>query len=214
MRTHRVFQCLAAALTAGLLLAVMTAKAADAPTAKPSGEEPKAPPRQPDVVYVPTPQKVVDKMLEMAEIKKGDVVYDLGCGDGRIVVTAAKLFGARAVGIDINPERIAEAKANAEKAGVEKLVRFEENDLFLADFKEATVVTLFLLPNINLKLRPKLLQDLKPGTRIVSNTFDMGDWKPEKETTVGDPNDEDAYLSHRLFLWVVPQRDAKPANQE
>src|SRR6185436_16433709 len=120
----------------------------------------------------------------LANIKKTDVVYDLGCGDGRIVITAARTYGARGVGIDIDPVRIAEAKENAKKAGVEHLVRFEENDLFLANFKEATVVTLFLLPQLNLKLKPKLMEDLKPGTRIVSNTFDMGDWKPEKEMTV------------------------------
>jgi predicted O-methyltransferase YrrM len=111
------------------------------------------------------------------------------------------------VGIDINPVRIAEAKANAKTAGVENLVRFEENDLFEADFHQATVVTLFLLPNINLKLLPKLLEQLKPGTRVVSNTFDMGDWKPEKEATVGDANEDSySYLSKKLFLWIIPER--------
>jgi ribosomal protein L11 methylase PrmA len=136
------------------------------------------------------------------------VVYDLGCGDGRIVITAAKNLGAHGVGIDINPVRIGEAKANAKRAGVENMVRFEENDLFQADIHEASVVTLFLLPEVNLKLRPKLIQDLKPGTRIVSNTFDMGDWKADKEATVGNP-DEQTYLSHRLYLWVVPPRSGK-----
>ena len=124
-----------------------------------------APRREPDVPYVPTTEAAVQAMLKLGDVKKTDVVYDLGCGDGRIVITAAKNFGARGVGIDINPVRIGEAKENARKAGVEKLVRFEENDLFEADIHEATVVTLFLLPHINLKLRPKLLQDLKPGTR-------------------------------------------------
>jgi SAM-dependent methyltransferase len=159
-----------------------------------------------DVPYVPTTEEAVDAMLKLAEVKKGDVVYDLGCGDGRIVVAAAKNYGARGVGIDIDPQRIAEANANARRAGVEKLVRFEENDLFKADFKEATVVTLFLLSSVNLKLKPMLLAQLKPGTRIVSNTFDMGsDWKPEKEYTV--PNtDDDSFLSHRLYLWTVPAR--------
>ena len=137
-----------------------------------------APKREPDVPYVPTTDAAVQAMLKLGEVKKTDVVYDLGCGDGRIVIAAAKSYGARGVGIDINPVRIGEAKENAKKAGVEKLVRFEENDLFEAKIGEATVVTLFLLPNINLKLRPKLLADLKPGTRVVSNTFDMGDWKP------------------------------------
>jgi precorrin-6B methylase 2 len=164
--------------------------------------------RQPDVPFVPTTEEAVQAMLKLADVKKTDVVYDLGCGDGRIVVAAAKNFGARAVGIDINPERIKEAKENARKAGVESLVRFEENDLFQADIHEASVVTLFLLSSVNLKLRPKLLADLKPGTRIVSNTFDMGDWKPEKEAIVGSP-DEDTYLSHKLYLWIVPQRTGR-----
>src|SRR5450759_1394396 len=160
------------------------------------------PKREPDVPYVPTTEAAVQAMLKLADVKKADVVYDLGCGDGRIVIAAAKNLGARGVGIDINPVRISEAKENAKKAGVEKLVRFEENDLFEADIHEATVVTLFLLPHINLKLRPKLLQDLKPGTRIVSNTFDMGDWKPEKEAIVPE-TDADSY-SHKLYFWIVP----------
>ena len=167
-----------------------------------------SPRRDPDVPYVPTTEAAVEAMLKLAGVKKTDIVYDLGCGDGRIVIAAAKKFGAHGVGIDINPERIAEAKENAKKAGVEDLVRFEENDLFLADFHEATVVTLFLLPAVNLKLRPKLLQDLKPGTRVVSNTFDMGDWKAEKEATVGS-TDEESYLSHRLYLWTIPPRSGK-----
>jgi SAM-dependent methyltransferase len=167
-----------------------------------------APRRQPDVPYVPTTEAAVQTMLKLADVKKTDVVYDLGCGDGRIVITAAKSLGARGVGIDINPVRIGEANENAKKAGVEKQVRFEENDLFEADIHEATVVTLFLLPHINLKLRPKLLQDLKPGTRIVSNTFDMGDWKPEKEAIVPE-TDDDSYLSHKLYLWIVPAGPGK-----
>ncbi len=166
------------------------------------------PRRDPDVPYVPTTEPAVEAMLKLAGVKKTDIVYDLGCGDGRIVIAAAKTYGAHAVGVDINPVRIAEAKENAKKAGVENLVRFEENDLFDADIHEATVVTLFLLPNINLKLKPKLLADLKPGTRIVSNTFDMGDWKAEKEVTVGD---EDTYLSHHLYLWTVPPRNGSNA---
>lgn len=158
-----------------------------------------------DVPYVPTSEEAVEAMLKLAGVKKTDVVYDLGCGDGRIVIAAAKLFGAHGVGIDIDPARIAEAKANAKKASVENLVRFEENDLFKADFHEASVVTLFLLTSVNMRLRPKLLQDLKPGSRIVSNTFDMGDWKPDKEISVGDPA-ESYYLSHKFFLWTVPNR--------
>lgn len=162
------------------------------------------PGRKPDVPFVPTTEEAVEAMLKLAGVKKSDTVYDLGCGDGRIVIAAAKSYGAHAVGIDIDPQRIKEAKENAKKANVETLVRFEENDLFKADFRPATVITLFLLPEVNLKLKPKLLQDLKPGTRIVSNTFDMGDWKPEKEFTVGGDND-DTYLSRRLFLWIVPE---------
>jgi SAM-dependent methyltransferase len=167
------------------------------------------PARDPDVPYVPTTDQAVQAMLKLADVKKGDVVYDLGCGDGRIVISAAKNFGARGVGIDINPVRIAEAKENARKAGVEDRVRFEENDLFKADFHEATVVTLFLLPNINLKLRPRLLEELKPGTRVVSNTFDMGDWKALKEADVEGADDEETYLSRKVFLWIVPARSAK-----
>ena len=176
--------------------ALLFAAAAAAQTAEPR--------RTPDVPFVPTTDEAVAAMLKLADVKKGDIVYDLGCGDGRIVIGAAKL-GARAVGIDINPVRIAEAKENAKKAGVLDRVRFEENDLFEADIHEATVVTLFLLSSVNLKLRPKLMQDLKPGTRVVSNTFDMGDWKAEKEVTVGNP-DEESYLSHHLYLWTIPQK--------
>ena len=166
------------------------------------------PVREPDVPYVPTTEQAVEAMLKLAGVKATDIVYDLGCGDGRIVISAAKNFGARGVGIDINPVRINEAKENAKKAAVEDKVKFIERDLFEADFREATVVTLFLLPNINLKLRPKLMEQLKPGTRVVSNTFDMGDWKAEKEITVGDPDDNDAYLSKRLYLWTIPAKSA------
>jgi ribosomal protein L11 methylase PrmA len=162
------------------------------------------PARKPDVAYVPTTNDAVEAMLKLAEVTSSDTVFDLGCGDGRIVIAAAKLRGARGVGIDIDPVRVSESRANAKKAGVEKRVRFEENDVFEADIHEATVVTLFLLPELNVKLLPKLLRDLKPGTRIVSNTFDMGDWQAAKQATVGDPNDEDHPFSHRLYLWIVP----------
>ena len=155
-----------------------------------------------DVPYVPTTEEAVQAMLRLADVKRTDVVYDLGCGDGRIVIAAAKDFGARGVGIDIDRVRIREAKKNARKAGVEALVRFEAKNLFQADIREASVVTLFLLPEVNLRLRPKLLRDLKPGTRIVSNTFDMGDWKAEQEATVG----AESTLSHKLYLWIVPLR--------
>ena len=154
-----------------------------------------APSRAPDVPYVPTPQNVVEAMLKLGEVKKGDILYDLGSGDGRIVVTAAKMYGVRGTGIDINPERIAEANANAKEAGVTDHVKFLNQDLFEADMRDATVVTLYLLPSINLKLRPKLWKELKPGTRIVSHSFDMGDWAPEKKIEVD---------GRYLYLWRVP----------
>jgi hypothetical protein len=153
--------------------------------------------RTPDVVFVPTPQPVVDAMLKMAGVHKGDVLYDLGSGDGRIPITAAKTYGVRAVGIDIDPERIAEASANAKAAGVTDLVSFREGDLFESDISEASVVTLYLLPSLNEKLRPKLLAELKPGTRIVSHAFDMGDWKPEKERVVD---------GRSVYFWTIPAR--------
>jgi len=161
--------------------------------------------REPDVPYLPTTEPAVVAMLKLAGVKSTDIVYDLGCGDGRIVIAAAKDFGARGVGIDINPERIQEARANAKKAGVEDRVRFEEGDLFTADIHDATVVTLFLLTSVNQRLRPKLLADLKPGTRVVSNTFDMGDWKPDKEGEVEGAGDG-AYFSRKLYLWTIPPR--------
>ena len=153
--------------------------------------------RTPDVIYVPTPQEVVEDMLRLVDVKKGDVLYDLGCGDGRIPITAAKLYGVRAVGIDIDPQRIAEAKENAKKAGVTHLVDFRLADLFQSDFREASVITLYLLPDLNVKLRPRLLAEMKPGTRIVSHQFDMGDWKPEKRL---DSN------GRTIYFWVIPNR--------
>lgn len=155
-----------------------------------------SPARTPDVPFVPTSQELVVQMLKLANVSKGDTVYDLGCGDGRIVITAAKQFGAHAVGVDINPERIKEANENAHKAGVTDKVRFVEGDLFTAEIRPATVVTLYLLPNVNLKLRPRLLKELKPGTRVVSHSFDMDDWKPEKEIDVN---------GSRLYLWMIPE---------
>jgi cyclopropane fatty-acyl-phospholipid synthase-like methyltransferase len=150
-----------------------------------------------DVPYVPTANAVVEAMLKLAGVKKTDIVYDLGCGDGRIIITAAKEYGAHGVGVDINPERIQEARANAKQAGVDNLVKFEENDLFAADIRNATVVTLYLLPSVNVKLRPKLFSDLKPGTRVVSHSFDMGDWKPEKEESVDGAN---------IYFWTIPAK--------
>jgi 2-polyprenyl-3-methyl-5-hydroxy-6-metoxy-1,4-benzoquinol methylase len=152
-----------------------------------------------DVPYVPTSQSVVEAMLELAQVNKNDVVYDLGSGDGRIPITAAQKYGARGVGIDIDPERIQESNVNAQKAGVTDRVRFIQQDLFKTDVREATVVTLYLLPEVNLKLRPKLLQELRPGTRIVSHSFDMGDWKPQRTVQVGGTT---------IYLWVVPKQGA------
>lgn len=149
-----------------------------------------------DVIYVPTPQPVVEAMLQVAAVTKDDVVYDLGCGDGRIPVTAAIKYGAHGVCIDIDPDRITEANANVAKAKVGNLVKVVQGDLFQQDFSPATVVTLYLLPSLNVKLMPKLMK-LKPGTRIVSHAFDMGDWKPEKELDVE---------GRKVYYWVVPKK--------
>lgn len=158
-------------------------------------EEPKT---SPDVPFVPTPPEVVEEMLRIANLQPGDVLYDLGSGDGRIVILAAQRYGVRAVGIDINPERIAEARANARKAGVERLTTFRQGDLFEANIRPATVVTLYLLPSVNEKLRPKLLSELRPGTRIVSHAFDMEGWEPQEVFEVAG--------GRRIYLWVVPER--------
>jgi precorrin-6B methylase 2 len=152
--------------------------------------------RAPDVVFVPTPQDVVEAMLTVAKVGQGDVLYDLGSGDGRIPITAAQKHGiARGVGIDINPERIKEANENLAKARVGDRVRFINADLFESDLSEATVVTLYLLPALNLKLLPKLLKEVKPGTRIVSHAFDMGSWKPERSLKVG---------TRDVYFWTIP----------
>lgn len=148
-----------------------------------------------DVPFVPTPMAVVDAMLDLAQVTRSDTLYDLGCGDGRIVVRAATRFGCRGVGVDLDPQRVREAKENARTAGVEKLTRFEVGDVFEFDFSAASVVTMYLLPSVNLKLRPRLLKELKPGTRIVSHDFDMGDWAPEVAREV---------KNSRIFLWTVP----------
>lgn len=151
--------------------------------------------REPDVIYEPTPQDVVEEMLKMAEVNQNDLVYDLGCGDGRFIITAAKKYGARGVGVDINPERVKESTENAIKAGVANRVRIFEGDLFETDIREATVVTLYLLSELNLKLRPKLFRELKPGSRVVSYSFSMGDWKHDNMGTL----EKSTY-----YYWVVP----------
>lgn len=156
-----------------------------------------------DVPYVPTPPEVVSEMLRLADIHKGDVLYDLGCGDGRIVVAAAKQYGARGIGIDLNPERIKEAQENARHENVAPQVSFRQQNLFDADFHDANVVTLYLLPSVNLRLRPKLQSELKPGARIVSHSFDMGDWKPDKTVDVN---------GRTIYLWIVPERPVTRQN--
>jgi Methyltransferase domain len=162
--------------------------------------------REPDVVYVPTPQAVVDRMLAIAKVNSKDVLYDLGSGDGRIPITAAQKFGIRATGIDINPERIKEANTNAQTAGVTDRVRFLNQDLFQSKFSDATVVTLYLLPELNVKLRPQLLSQLKPGTRIVSHAFDMGEWKPDRTEQV----QVEGGGTSTIYFWTVPKNP--PAN--
>jgi hypothetical protein len=156
--------------------------------------------RAPDVVYVPTPEVVVEKMLELANVKKDDVLYDLGSGDGRLVIAAAQKFGTQGVGVEIRPDLIQVANQNAQKLGVSDRVQFLQQDLFKTDISKATVVTLYLLPHLNLKLRPMLLRELKPGSRIVSHDFNMGDWKPEQVVQVQGPN-----RMHTIYYWVVPQ---------
>jgi tRNA G37 N-methylase Trm5 len=161
--------------------------------------------RRPDVIYVPTPPEVVSAMLKVAKVGPKDVVYDLGCGDGRIVIAAVKEYGARSgVGIDIDPERIREAEVNAKTNGVNGLVKFRNEDLFEANFSEASVVTLYLLPSLNLKLRPKLWKELRVGTRVVSHAFDMGDWVPEQELEVD---------GRRVYYWTITEDVKKKAAQ-
>jgi ubiquinone/menaquinone biosynthesis C-methylase UbiE len=152
------------------------------------------------VPYVPTPQEIVEAMLDLGKASKNDVVYDLGCGDGRIVVTAARKYGARGTGVDINPQRIKEANENAHSAGVQEKVRFINRNLFEVDLSEASLVTLYLLPEVNLRLRPKLLKELKTGSRIVSHSFDMDEWQPDKKVEINGKT---------LYLWVVTEAAKK-----
>jgi len=171
-------------------------RASGSTTAKaPAARQNPAVQREPDVIYVPTPQPVVDAMLSLAKVTGSDVVYDLGSGDGRIPVTAAKKYGARGVGIDIDPKRIEEANENAKLAGVTDKVKFLNQDLFTTDISEATVVTLYLLPSLNVKLMPKLKAELKPGTRIVSHYYDMGpEWPPDQSQDIN---------SLMIYLWTI-----------
>ena len=178
-------------------------------TAKQKNTRTKKASRKPDVIYVPTPQEVVDKMLELAEVKKDDLVYDLGCGDGRIVVTAAKKYGCRGVGYDINPKRIKESLENVEKNNVGHLVRIEQEDIFTLDLSKANVITLYLLPSLNVKLIPQL-EKLKPGSRIVSHDFDMRGVTPDKVVEINSDNE---YSDHTVYLWTTPLKKEKVSGQ-
>jgi ribosomal protein L11 methylase PrmA len=180
-------------LIAGMLGLVLTVPAATQQDSK-AGKE-----RTPDVIYVPTPQEVVDKMLDLAQVKKDDVVYDLGCGDGRIVVTAAKKYGCKAVGFDIDPERIKESVENVKQNKVQDLVEIKNEDIFTLDLSQASVVTLYLLPNLNVKLIPQL-KKMKDGSRIVSHSFDMRGVKPKEVIKVADKDGRE----HTVYLWVTP----------
>jgi ribosomal protein L11 methylase PrmA len=180
---------IALGLAAAVLAAPVAASAQAAATQTPT--------RRPDVIYVPTPEEVVEAMLQVAKVTKNDVVYDLGTGDGRIPVLAAKKYGARGVGIDIDPQRIKDATENVTKNGVGDRVRIIQGDLFETNISEATVVTLYLLPSLNQKLIPKLNKELKPGTRIVSHAFDMGDWKPEQELDVN---------GRKVYFWTIGKK--------
>ena len=192
MRLHRVLVALALVLALGACLSTPATVAQLKPLEK-----------DPEVPYVPTHEKVVAEMLKVAKVGKNDILYDLGSGDGRIVITAAKRFGTRGVGVDVDPARIVEARQNAAKAGVADRVKFLQQDLFETDIREATVVTLYLLPEVNLRLRPKLLADLKPGTRVVSHNYDMGDWAPLKTLQLRVPQE------HTIYYWVVPPRGSR-----
>jgi SAM-dependent methyltransferase len=173
--------------------------------------------KEPEVPYVSTPEEVVAEMLRIADVGKDDVVYDLGCGDGRIVITAAKMYGCRGVGIDIDPERIRESRENASKAGVSDKVQFIQMDFFEAEIRDASVVTLYLLSGVNLRLRPKLFRELSPGSRVVSHEFSMGKWEPDETSSVKAENYRDPYLfnywdeqiggywrTHKVYLWIIP----------
>ena len=198
----RRFGNLRAAGRHGVILLAIVAIGCVAPTGG-AQQSTVAPPalRAPDVAYEPTATEVVHAMLRLAKVTAGDVVYDLGCGDGRIVITAVRDFGARGVGVDIDPIRIAESRENARQAGVADRVRFLTEDLFRTDIGDATVVTLFLSQEVNLAVRPKLQRELKPGTRVVSHWHHMGDWKPQETVRVRSDGRD-----HTIYLWTIPAR--------
>ena len=194
MRIHRL-SVLAAA--SALLLPAIGASAIE-PSFAPTQT---ITPESLDVPYVPTPQSVVDKMLDIAKVTGEDYLIDLGSGDGRIPIAAAKRFGTKGMGVEIDPVHVQEAKTNAVNARVADKVEFKKQDLFETDLSQATVLTLYLLPRVNLQLRPRLLNKLKPGTRVVSHSFDMGDWKPDQKITVD---------GRKIYLWIVPERGKYP----
>ena len=178
-----------------LLFAAGSASAAEETATRPK--------RKLDVWYVPTPHEIVDRMLDMAKVRAGDVVYDLGCGDGRMVIAAAKKYGTRGIGVDLDPARIREARANAKQAGVDSLVTFKVADMFETDIREATVVLLYLLPELNRRLKPKLFAQLRPGARVVSHDWDMGrDWPPDEYVKLGGDG---------IYLWIMPEHSARKA---
>ena len=196
-RTDHQRQCTFARLTRLLLFCAALATFALAGC---GASEPVQGIRAPDVIYDPTPHNVVADMLRLANVHAGDLVYDLGCGDGRTVIAAAKL-GARGVCVDIDPRRIRESRANAAAAGVADRIRFQEADLFTTDFHDASVVILFLWPDLNLKLRPRLLAELAPGTRVISYIHNMGDWAPGHTVRV-----KGAHGERNLYSWIIPAR--------
>ncbi|NDJ16160.1 SAM-dependent methyltransferase [Myxacorys almedinensis] len=156
--------------------------------------------RRPDVGFIPTPDAAIEAMLSLADVTASDILYDLGSGDGRILITAAQRYGTRGVGIDIDPVRVAEARSHGETAGVCDRVSFHQADLFESEFQTATIVVLYLLPHLNLKLRPRLLDQLKPGTQLLSLDFDMGDWLPDRVIKLDTPDEEST-----LYYWRVPE---------
>ena len=184
-------------MTAPVLLPLMLLTLVAAPAAAQQAAQ--TPLRSPDVIFVPTPQEVVDAMLKLAKVGPNDVVYDLGSGDGRIPITAAKTYGARGVGIDIDPQRIREATENLKQAGVGDKVKFLNQDLFTTPIGEATVVTMYLLPTLNVKVLPKLNAELKPGTRVVSHAFDIEGYPPQQTINVN---------GRTVYMWTVPIKKA------
>lgn len=180
-----------------VLAVAVTLAVTSLPAATSASAQTAAASRRPDVIYVPTPEPVVEAMLQVANVGAKDIVYDLGCGDGRIPVTAARKYGAHGICFDIDPERIKDANENVAKNNVGNLVKVVQADLFEQDLSGATVITLYLLPSLNVKLMPKLMKECKPGTRIVSHAFDMGDWKPEKELDVE---------GRKVYFWTIPKK--------